>query len=393
MNDQQFNSPTKSQKRFRSTNGSNRIYRDGNRYKLKDRIDLPDGRKIEFVGSGKTRSTCLSNTKKLRAKKLAEIESTLPDRELLIDYCYSWLQNFKSLQGLKMRTLQGYEAAIRNHIAPHLNSLELRHTTRESIQKLYADLQRSGKTFYSLKEVRAVLCGALDEAVNSGLLPHNPARKVKLPKRPKLRPVHFTPEEVKKVIEVAGTKGEVLRWSIAFLLGLRQGECLALTWDHVELEGTNPHIKIRRNLSRVSGKGLVIAEPKTQSSNRDVPLSQELVELFRHHRLHQREKLLQQGVRWRETTHVFTTPTGQPIDPANDRKSWIRLLRSAGVPYRKLHAARHTTATIMHANNVPLLTISHILGHSSIATTAEFYAHVEIETKRKAVAILEMAIT
>ena len=387
------NNLTKQKNRFRSPNGTNRIYRDGNRYKLKSYIDLPDGRRVTFVGSGKTRSICQANTQRLMQKKLAQIEATLPNRQLLADYCERWIEDVKSIQGLKPRTLAAYRAAVRNHIRPFSHGLSLAETNRESIQGIYAHLQKLGKTYYSLKDVRAVLCGALDEAVSSGTILLNPARTVRLPRKPKIRPVHFTQEEVKKILDAAVYLGEEARWSVAFLLGLRQGECLGLTWDCVELDSEDPHLNVCKTLTRVTGKGLVVGEPKTTSSNRIVPLSTEIVEILRHHRLIQKEALFKSGIRWRETTAVFATPKGTAMDPANDRKAWIRLLKTAGVPFRKLHAARHTTATIMHANNVPLLTISHILGHSSIATTAEFYAHVETETKRKAILTLEKAIS
>ncbi|NBX51601.1 site-specific integrase, partial [bacterium] len=80
-------------------------------------------------------------------------------------------------------------------------------------------------------------------------------------------------------------------------------------------------------------------------------------------------------------------------DSANDRKAWVALLKDAGVRYRKLHCARHTTATLMHSHSVPLLTISRVLGHASISTTAEFYAHVETDTKLKAVNIFSAAVS
>lgn len=393
MSNQLSNSLTKPNKRFRSVNGQNRPYKDGNRYKLKDKVTMPDGRIISFVGSGITRSQCIINTEKLKLKKISQYQSIGPGKETLAGFCEHWVENIKMPEGLRPNTLNGYRSAIRKLIKPYVSDLLLSNVNREHIQTLYAELQRSGKTYYSIKEARAVLCGALDEALDSGLISANYARGVKLPRKPKTKPVHFSAEEVRKILNAATKRNEAARWSVAFFLGLRQGECLALRWDHVELEGANPHIKVRYTLGRVSGIGLQCGETKTGSSNRDIPLSAEMVSTLRSHRQHQRQLLLSKGLRWRENSYVFQTDTGKAIDPANDRKAWIRLLLDAKVPYRKLHAARHTTATLMHAHDVPLLTISHILGHASISTTAEFYAHVETSTKRNAIVALESVVS
>ena len=392
MNETSSNRPIKRVKRYRSVNGERRIYKDGLRYKLKDVIELPDGRKVTFVGSGKTRSVCEANTLKLRQKKLRELELVNNSKNTVEDYCLHWIVNVKEPAGLRPNTIAGYKHALNSLITPNIGKTSLTKLTRQDVQELYGKLTRLGKTYFSIKEVRAVLCGALEDAVISGLVPTNVARGVPLPKRPVTRPVHFTAEEVKKVLGRAQQRGDETRWNLAFTLGLRQGECLGLKWDCVEIEGNNAHLKVKRTLTRVQGLGLVLGPVKTQSSDRIIPLSDLQVSMLRRHRSAQKEACLRTGRRFRDDDYVFITVDGTPIDPANDRKAWVSLLREAGVPYRKLHAARHTTATLMHSADTPLLTISKLLGHASIATTAEFYAHVETSSKLKAINQLEEVI-
>ena len=185
------------------------------------------------------------------------------------------------------------------------------------------------------------------------------------------------------------------RWLLAYHLGLRQGECLALHWDDLDLTSNPAKLSIRGSLSRVTGKGLVIDSPKTKSSFRTIPLTDELVAALKVHKRLQAQAKLLAGPAWRERGLVFSSSEGTPIDPANDRKKWKSLLKDVGVPYRKLHSARHTTATLMFGNGVPLLTVSKVLGHSSINTTAEFYAHVDTSSKLEAVKVVSevMALT
>jgi integrase len=378
-------SPITRRKRYRSANGTNRVYRDGYRYKLKQKIVLSDGREIVVVGSGKTRSQCEENTKRLCKRKLAQSGEAANKRESLADYCQHWIDNVKEYDGTKNNTLTSYRTALSKRIRPLTQGLDIRSVKREDIQKLYGEMQRLNLSFYVVKDVRAVICGALDEAVESGILPSNPARGVKLPPRVKKDPEYFTADEVKKIMEAATKSGLKARWMLAFYLGLRQGECLALCWEDIDFQSEPPTLKVRRTISRVTGKGLVVDTPKTPSSYRTIPLSQDLVEELKRHKKAQAQKRLIAGGRWDFRDFVFTTPSGKPIDSANDRKAWVALLKAAGVSYRKLHCARHTTATLMHSHSVPLLTISRVLGHASISTTAEFYAHVETDTKLQAI--------
>ena len=376
-------------KRYRSPNGESRIYRDGPRFKLKRRIVLSDGRSITVVGSGKTRSECEANTKKLVEKRQRENAVASTNIDYVAGYCEHWLDNVKEVDGTKENTLAGYRTALNLRIKPHLSAIKLASLKREDIQRLYSDREKLGDSYFVLKDVRAVLCGALDEAVISALIQSNPARGVKLPARPRRQPQYFKEEEVRLVLQQAQKTPEYLaRWLLAFHLGLRQGECLALHWDDLDLASNPPKLSIRGSLSRVTGKGLVIDSPKTKSSYRTIPLTDELVAALKVHKRLQAQAKLLAGPAWRERGLVFSTSEGTPIDPANDRKKWKSLLKDAGVPYGKLHSARHTTATLMYGKGVPLLTVSKVLGHSSINTTAEFYAHVDTSSKLEAIKVL-----
>jgi integrase len=79
---------------------------------------------------------------------------------------------------------------------------------------------------------------------------------------------------------------------------------------------------------------------------------------------------------------------GTPIDPSNDRKSWVQLLADSGVEYKRLHAARHTAAT--HAANLNVA--SKMLGHSSIRVTADFYAAAPAKAMRESLEQFENSL-
>jgi integrase len=84
---------------------------------------------------------------------------------------------------------------------------------------------------------------------------------------------------------------------------------------------------------------------------------------------------------WQETGYVFTTAIGLPINPSTDYHAWKRLLAKAAVPERRLHAARHTAATVLLLLGVPERTVMSVMGWSSTAMAAR-YQHVVDEVRQ-----------
>jgi integrase len=164
---------------------------------------------------------------------------------------------------------------------------------------------------------------------------------------------------------------------------MRQGECLGLRWVDVSIG--DKVLRVRKSQGRIAGQGLVLEDLKTSSSIRDLPLTDEMVELFRQHRRNQIEQRLIAGSNWIENGQVFTTKLGTPVDNGNDRKDWDKILKESGVRPIKLHAARHTAATMMLETGSDIVVVSKLLGHSNIQTTVEFYAHVKQESKLQAI--------
>lgn len=127
------------------------------------------------------------------------------------------------------------------------------------------------------------------------------------------------------------------------------------------------------------GGGLVDADVKSEAGERKVELSAPLVELLR--RL--REDAIRAG-RFSPDGYVFTDARGRPIDPRRDHEAWEDLLRRAGVPDGRLHAARHTAGSMLVASGTDISIVQEILGHSDIRVTRG-YVDVAADLKREAV--------
>jgi integrase len=155
-------------------------------------------------------------------------------------------------------------------------------------------------------------------------------------------------------------------------VGLRQGEALRLRWDDIDLRAAT----------------LAIRQAKTEAGIRTIPLPRFVVSALKTDRTRQREERMASRA-WIDPELVFTTTVGTQLDRRNVLRWWHDLTVRAGVGRRRFHATRHTAATLMLNNGVPLEVVSKILGHAGLAITADVYAKVRPELQRTAADAME----
>jgi hypothetical protein len=94
---------------------------------------------------------------------------------------------------------------------------------------------------------------------------------------------------------------------------------------------------------------------------------------------------------WRETGFVFVTDVGEPCDPRNALRALKSSADKAGLENIGLHTLRHSAASVMLNNGVPITVVSQILGHSGISITVDVYGHVAPDVSRGALDVLAAA--
>jgi integrase len=99
-------------------------------------------------------------------------------------------------------------------------------------------------------------------------------------------------------------------------------------------------------------------------------------EVLRGHRARQAEERLAAGPAWHEADLLFSTAEGNPLDGLNRTHRFQRLLEWAGVPRRKFHDLRHSCATVLLAQGVPVRLAMEMPGHSQISLKMNTYTHV-----------------
>lgn len=360
----------------------------------------------------------LEEAKRLRARLLADKDrGTLVgrSRQTLGAYLESWLE-WKQPR-VSPRTYERYCSLIRSGIIPSLGSTPLQHLTAQHLDEFYvASLkepgQRTGATLSAttIHHRHVVLKMALNRAVEQGLIVRNPADfarppKGETPKSLKSRLRCLSGAEAARFIAAAKESEDLLPVLIALHTGARLGEILALRWDDLDLDAGI--IVIRRTLVEPlkrskSGTWYSFKPPKSGEARR-VNIDALIVDALRRHRTVQKVTRLRCGVAWTGLDLVVAGVSGEPLRPSSvstrfralvvemnrcKRCGGVGIVEESRCPYcdgagsthefdgLRFHDLRHSHASIMLANNVPVLVVSERLGHSTPAFTLARYGHV-----------------
>ncbi len=161
---------------------------------------------------------------------------------------------------------------------------------------------------------------------------------------------------------------------IAAATGCRRGELLALRWSDIQ----DGRLMIERSLSQTKGR-LEFKTTKT-GKPRPVALPESAVAALQAHRAQQDALRQQFGVDYRNDLDlVFAEPNGDPLKPDSISGTVSALFKRLKIDKPKgaaLHLLRHTHTSVLLASGVPLPAVSARLGHSSVRTTQEIYAHM-----------------
>lgn len=298
----------------------------------------------------------------------------------------------KRVNGVSKSYLGTLSAAHRHHFGPELGRVVLRRVHRRDVEAMSAALLERGLASKTVANTLKVLHGVFEHAIDLEWTTDNPVRRAARPKHvrdsnPDLR--FLTVEELQAVVRAipdevvvrapkpfragragpsppppADVLGPVLRVLVltAGMTGLRQGELLALRWRDVDW--SIQRVRVRRTWRRTefSGHG-----KSDLSTRRSVPLADEVVAAL--------DAWSRRSLYTADDDLVFAHPQlGRPLDGAKVTKKFQQACRDAGVRAVRFHDLRHTFATRLASNGVPMRAIQSFLGHADSKTT-EIYAH------------------
>jgi integrase len=243
---------------------------------------------------------------------------------------------------------------------------------------------------------RSVLRAALAHAEREGHVSRNVAALARGPKMNRTPGRTMTPTEARSFLaSVAGHRDEAA-FVVALTCGLRVSELLGLEWPSVHIDATPATLEVRRSLTYVARHGLALGDVKTATSQRTVHLTPLAVDALKAHRARQATERLALGPDWLTrplgADLVFRTPLGTAVDPSNFRKALSAATQAAGLGHWHPHELRHSAASLLLSQGLPLKLIADTLGHSSVSVTANVYAHLLDDAKAEAAAAMGRAL-
>lgn len=347
---------------------------------------------------GKTQKEAIANRKAL-VKRLDEGKPAKDAKATVAAVVETWIAGSLAASDRKPTTKAMYATLARKHIAGgSIGAVTLDKLKPSRVLLFVADLKNTGLSQSTVRSIYTVLRAVLDDAVRDKQLGSNPAAEVKRPTVDHHEAEFLTPAQVRGLLDAAQGSRYAPLFEFLVNTAMRRGEALALRWRDVnEDAGT---LLVRGTMARMDGE-LTVTTPKTKHSRRVVPISPTVARLLKEQRQLQRVERLAAGSQWAGSDYVFMTELGAPCDPRNA----LRALKAAATKYNKdkasadrlpvvgLHTLRHSAASVMLTNGVPLKVVSDICGHSSVAITGDIYGHIAPEVSADAVAKLGAALS
>lgn len=297
-----------------------------------------------------------------------------PSDQTLAEYLQQWLDVTRTTN-IEAKTFASYRE-MAAHSIRELGTRPIKALSPLDIQRFYLTLaEQRNSSPRTINYAHRILKMALSNAVDWGLIPTNPAEKVKTPKRSPKKPLRIpTPDETIRLLETSeGTRWYPM-WAWFSITGTRLGEALALRWADVDWQSQTATIS--RAVSGDAGSR-VIKTPKTAHGSRTIALGEGLLKILDELRRTQDTMREVAGIHWEETDLVFTTLKGKMLAKRYVNRVFKQALSEAGLPHEiRVHDLRHGMATRWLAAGVNPNVVKERLGHSSVAFTLEVYGHV-----------------
>ena len=297
------------------------------------------GKRIIKNVLGKTQAEC-----KAKLKKAIE-ESHALDVGRADEYTVAaWLRTWFDLYAkphIRPSTMNYYHRNIEQHIIPAIGDIPLNKLTTRDLQKLYNDLQSNGRlrkvqkkekpglSNSTVRGIHMMLHNALDRAVKEKLILSNPTENCIIPKIEKQEMKILHPDHISAYLNAAERRNALPMFYLELVSGLRKGELVALQWS--DLDEANCTISVSKQASWDTEGNLILSQPKTGNSIREVSIPQDAVELLK-----------QEHAKHPSNPWMFPSGrTGEMYHPDSVVTLHKRILKDAGLEHIRFHDLRH----------------------------------------------------
>ena len=346
-------------------------------------------------GKGRQKAVSLSVPRKggrrrlqlrLEEQKRGRPEQKAEELPLFADYLWDWLKIVAPT--IELTTYHSYENIISARLDPFFRSRQLRLDQVEPchIRELHESIFQDGCNANTVIHYHAVVRKALQYAVKNEMLAENVADKVDRPKKGKYLAGFYTKEELAALFEATREDSMSVVIQLAAYYGLRRSEVLGIRWSAVDFARGTVTINHKVTESSENGKYQMYTEDKlkNKSSFRTLPLIPAMRELLLEQKGRQAryQELFRSAYCMDYLDYVCVNEMGRLFRPNYVTDHFKLLLRRHNLRIIRFHDLRHSCASLLLSQGIPMKQIQDWLGHSTFATTADIYSHLDFNSKQ-----------
>lgn len=290
-----------------------------------------------------------------------------------------WL--YSSHMNTKESTYARYAHLINTHIKPQLGKYQLSRLSTEIIETFVKTQLSNGRLDNTgglapktVTDILTIIKSTIEYADYKGLPVICNLSKLTIKKKEKEMRV-LTQSEQNALIAVLTDDMDLYKFGVLLSLytGIRIGELCALQWEDFNITRTT--MKIRKTMQRIqdtenrtfSKTKIVITEPKSQCSVREIPLPSFVTDISHQFVSNPKSYILTGSERY--------------IEPRTMQNRFKSYIKASGISDANFHALRHTFATRCVEVGFEIKTLSEILGHANVNITLNRYVHSSFELK------------
>ena len=313
----------------------------------------------------------------------AEKERSRVANMQVIDYLPKWLESHKP--NISILTYTGYKTMIESRMIPYfktLGDLKVKDITGDEINDYYFHIRELGLKGTSAQRHHSLLHLAFKSAVKRRVIATNPVDQADRPKATQYIGKYYNAAELKELLDKAENDPIYIVIILAAYFGLRRSEALGLKWSAVDFE--NKTVSISHKVIKTDDGIVGMDVMKTKSSYRTLPLIPQVEDalLKEKAKQEQMQRIMRRGYCKKYTDYICVDAIGEIIKPDYVTNHFKILLRDNGLKQIRFHDLRHSCASLLLANGVPMKMIQDWLGHSDMGTTANIYSHIDSESKK-----------
>ena len=292
-------------------------------------------------------------------------------------------RNYKK-ETLRKSTLAAYDYNINKHILPCLGKLRTKEITMYQLQDFYKELLKKHLSVKTVRKIRVIINGAMEDAIANRIRSDNPTAHIKLPKAEKYSGRALSINEMRTLLQALDDTREPIKTAmlLGVTMGLRREEVCGLRWQDIDFPNNSLHVQ---NTVVKNGKETWEQEKtKTPKSNRVLFMP----ELLINHLKELKETQEKAGLK---LDKVCRWENGKNADPSYISHASAKIFEKCGISDIRFHDLRHTAGTLV-AKSATVKQVQTFLGHEDISTTLNIYVHDDEEDRKQVAGIMDNII-